>query len=141
MFTITQCLMQSSNTGYKVETNVTIQIDAKEFAKLKAKGHLGQLYGIDVSNEVYRLSGRAVRAHNPSVDDTRKASKGIKTISLTYYQDDVASAHQAGLECFKTPAGLEPKYGAFVNFLKPRVLATVTEYEGANALARIYGGF
>lgn len=65
-----------------VRVVVTMIADVwKQYQKL---GHLGQLYGVDVSNEVYRSYG--VKAYNPTVADRDKASGGVKTITL-YYAD------------------------------------------------------
>jgi len=63
-----------------VECKVTI--DAKEWAKVRNAGQLGMLYGVDISNAIYKLAG--VKASNPTVDDSAKARNGIKLIALTY---------------------------------------------------------
>jgi hypothetical protein len=47
------------------------------------KQNKGMLYGVDISNEVYRLHPD-IMAHCPSVDDTARAKNGFKTISLRY---------------------------------------------------------
>lgn len=64
-------------------TSVRVAINAKDWAKAKKNGHLGQLYGVDISNQLHREYG--IPAYNPTVDDKARAVKGIKTISLTYY--------------------------------------------------------
>jgi hypothetical protein len=48
------------------------------------KSDKGFLYGIDISNQVYRSLG--VKASHPTVDSSKRASKGIKTLVL-YYED------------------------------------------------------
>lgn len=64
---------------------VTVTMSIKEFNKAK-KDSLGQLFGIDISNHVYREYG--VKAYNPTVDGIKtRAKNGIKTLQL-YYRDD-----------------------------------------------------
>ena len=65
-------------------TSVRVTIDAKVWAKAKKNGHLGFLYGVDISNQLHTKHG--IPAYNPTVDDKARAVKGIKTISLTYYK-------------------------------------------------------
>lgn len=117
MFKITAATVAASNTGYKVECIVKVEMPADEWKITQRMGHLGALYGVDISNEVYRISNRLVPAHNPMVDDSKRAKNGIKYITLTYHYDDVESAHRLGLECHKTTAGLEPKWSSYVNLL------------------------
>ena len=64
---------------------VTVTMDAKAWTKARSKG-LGMLYGIDISNAVYREYG--IKAYNPTVADRDRAKAGIKTIQL-YYADSV----------------------------------------------------
>jgi hypothetical protein len=61
---------------------VKVTCDAKAWAKMAAKGQLGALYGIDISNAVYQASG--VQASNPIVSDQLRAKNGIKVIELSY---------------------------------------------------------
>lgn len=63
---------------------VYIRMDAKEWHKLKKNSQLGSLYGIDISNAVYREYG--VKAHCPTVSDRDNARGGIKRLTL-YYND------------------------------------------------------
>lgn len=65
---------------------VKVQICSKEWNGIKAKGQLGQLYGVDISNLLYQDYG--VQAYCPSVGDRDRAKNGLKTIDLTY-QDKV----------------------------------------------------
>lgn len=62
---------------------VVVYIDARKWNTMKKKGQLGQLYGVDISNEVHRLN-KQIRAWNPAVNDRARASKGIKRIELQY---------------------------------------------------------
>jgi hypothetical protein len=64
---------------------VIVEIDVKYWTKLRSKGHLGQLYGVDISNAVYSIYG--VPAWNPTVGDRARAKNGIKTIRLEYTYD------------------------------------------------------
>jgi hypothetical protein len=61
----------------------TLTYPANEFAKLVKRGQLGLFYGVDVSNVIGRLFPD-VRAWAPTVDDTARSRKGIKTVTLTY---------------------------------------------------------
>ena len=70
---------------------------------------------------LYRLSSGAVHAHNPSVSDRKQARGGVKTISLTYYQNEVRQLHSMGLDCHSLREGLEPKYSAHLDILAPRL--------------------
>ena len=80
MFKIISVLrLDSENVAVKV------RCDAKEFNKIKAKGDLGQLYGIDISNEVYRTRG--VTACNPTVDSHGRVRNGYKWVTLIYKDD------------------------------------------------------
>lgn len=79
---INQFTINSVRRTYTDHVTVIVSIDAKLWAKAKAKGQLGELYGIDISNAVFREYG--VKAYMPSVSDRRRASKGIKRIELTY---------------------------------------------------------
>lgn len=58
---------------------VLVNMDAADWKK----SDKGTLYGIDISNAVYRLNDR-VYAYNPSVDDTRIVRNGRKYLTLTY---------------------------------------------------------
>ncbi len=120
-FKIIAATVAASNTGYKVECIVKVDVDAAFWTKAKRTGQLGALYGIDISNEVYRLSRRLVPAWNPMVDDKRRASDGVKRITLTYHFDNVAAAQELGLECFKAGGELIPRRSASVNLLAPRL--------------------
>jgi hypothetical protein len=63
---------------------VMVTIDSRAWNDFRKNGHLGQLYGIDISNEVYRTYG--VKAHNPTVNESIKVKTGTTTkiIELTY---------------------------------------------------------
>ena len=81
----------------KFSIEVVVKMPAKEWAKHKKKGHLGQLYGIDFGNFIYAMN-RNIPAHNPTVDHSFRAKKGVKTIFLTYYLNDMAKAEALGLK-------------------------------------------
>jgi len=57
-----------------------VEIDAKAWHAADK----GTLYGIDIGNDIYRMTG--INTVNPSVDDHGRAYKGIKTIKI-YYTD------------------------------------------------------
>lgn len=65
---------------------VTVTMENKTWAKHRAKGNLGALYGVDISNHAYKEYG--VKAYNPTVCDRDNAAKGIKTIKLIYTDSD-----------------------------------------------------
>lgn len=120
-FKITHATLRESHTGYKLEANITIEVDAAYWKRLQKAGNLGQLYGIDVSNAVYALTNKLVPAWNPSVDHRSNARKGIKTVKLTYYFDDVRAGIALGLKHFVGKSGeVHFDYGASVNLLARR---------------------
>lgn len=88
----------SSYGGYPYVCEVIVQCDAKEWNKLKKANDLGSLYGVDISNEVYRITDELVPAWNPSVCDRDRAKAGVKTIRLSYYFRDHNAAEKLGLE-------------------------------------------
>ncbi|CAK9249691.1 unnamed protein product [Sphagnum jensenii] len=61
---------------------VKVTMNAKAWLDYRNKGQLGSLYGVDISNQVYRLSG--VKASCPIVDDHAKSKNGVKVLELTY---------------------------------------------------------
>jgi hypothetical protein len=63
---------------------VLIDIDADAWRDHAKRGDLGQLYGVDISNRVFREYG--VKAYNPTVDHNSRAVKGVKRLTL-YYAD------------------------------------------------------
>lgn len=62
---------------------VSVEVPSEYWHKLRANKQLGQLYGVDISNEVYRTNPE-IRATNPIVSDRQRASKGIKHTTLEY---------------------------------------------------------
>lgn len=77
--------MYSINSVRRIDSQtvrVSIQCDAKAWSKLRDAGDLGSLYGIDVSNEVYKTYG--IKAYNPSVSHNDRARRGVKSIDLFY---------------------------------------------------------
>lgn len=83
-FRIKSIRIQTGTGRHDADCTVTVTMNSKEFSKAKKNGHLGFLYGTDISNEVYRLTNRLVQAYNPSVDDSQRSFNGIKTITLSY---------------------------------------------------------
>ena len=65
-------------------TTVKVSIDAKAWTRARNKGQLGMLYGVDIGNALSREHG--IAAYSPTVDDRKRAVKGIKTVTLTYYK-------------------------------------------------------
>lgn len=70
-----------SNT-LKIVVNITV--DAKAWHKLKKTGHLGQLYGVDVGNELSRNWGVDKSYIQPVVEDRKRARDGLKFIRMEY---------------------------------------------------------
>lgn len=63
--------------------HVTFSIDVKEWKRMRDKGNLGQLYGVDLGNFLSRrgiLNEYAV----PIVSDRQNARNGRKTIRIEY---------------------------------------------------------
>ena len=83
MFKITSVSRESHD-----QVKVRVRVDAKYWNNMKKRGQLGCLYGVDISNECYKVHG--VRAYNPSVSDKYRASGGLKWVTL-YYTDPVWS--------------------------------------------------
>lgn len=80
--------IEDSNTAFNKQATVIAKMPIKEWQKIRKKSQLGMLYGVDISNEVYRKSDRKIKAYNPVVEDRTKAKAGIKTIELTYYWNE-----------------------------------------------------
>ena len=118
---ITAATHDSSYGGYPFKVSVQVEIDQKIWAKYKKNSHLGQLYGVDISNAVYAIN-RNIPASNPTVDDRKRSSKGVKTIGLTYYM----SNHESTAERAKALG------------LKVTVDKTGRVFGGYNDYVRIY---
>lgn len=102
--------------GQKWRVEIEISIDAKLWRKYKDRKNLGMLYGVDISNAVYRINHN-IPASCPTVDDRRRAANGVKTIKLTYFLNDAAMAENLGLKTRITKTSFEPVYGDFVDVL------------------------
>lgn len=114
MTSLTLKTHDTSYGGYKIKYVASIELDSKEYNKLK--GDLGNLV-LQVNNDLYKLHN--VPAYNPNIDGTsRRASKGIKQLTFTYFSNDMLQAQAFGMETFKTVEGLIPKYSAYVDLLK-----------------------
>jgi hypothetical protein len=78
MFTIKSVFRVDAET-----VRVLVAVDAKHWNTCKAKGHLAQLYCVDISNAIYR--GYQVQAYKPSVGQGEcRASNGVKALTLDY---------------------------------------------------------
>lgn len=105
----------SSYGGYPFKVVATITMDSKEWSKIKRKRGLGMLYGVDISNAIHDINSN-INAYNPSVSDSKRASKGIKTITLTYYDKSFERAEALGLEVMRMKNGESYiKYGSHVS--------------------------
>lgn len=149
---IAACSHDSSYGGYPFKVEVTVRMCSKEWAKARAKNQLGQLYGIDISNAVFAFN-RNIDASNPTVNDTKRASKGEKLITLTYYMRDLDKAEKLGLKVKRVSSWNEKVTEEFLEFGTANILfnkdipiylerkpeVAVTTYEGVSALRRIYG--
>jgi hypothetical protein len=62
---------------------VTFQVDVKAWTRLRDRGQLGTLYGVDLGNMLYR-AGILTEYSVPIVSDRDRASKGLKTIRVEY---------------------------------------------------------
>jgi hypothetical protein len=107
MFTIKSITAKASNYlgdhgSWLVE--VVVSVDAKAWTKLRDKRNLGQLYGIDISNAVYAVN-KNIPAHCPTVDDRSRASKGFKTIRLSYRLSNPEAAERLGLKVMRYKNG------------------------------------
>lgn len=74
-----------SKTGYiGYENSITfyVTLDAKLYHKHKKTKYLGR-YLMDFSNYLYRCLG--LTAKNTNYDDSKRSTKGIKTIKVTLY--------------------------------------------------------
>lgn len=84
--------------NYAYKAVVSVEVEAKYWKALQKAKNLGQLYGIDISNQVYALSKGLIPASHPTVSDEKNARNGIKTVVLTYYFQDHNKAEALGLE-------------------------------------------
>lgn len=103
MFTIKSIV---ATDYYNPEVTVKVEMPVKEWNKHRSKGWLGQLYGIDISNAVYAINNN-IPASNPTVDDRRRASEGVKTITLIYRirEDQMDKAEALGFSTVKLKGG------------------------------------
>ena len=77
MFKITSVFRVDAET-----VRVLVSVEAKHWHAAKAKGQLGALYGLDISNAVFHM--HQVKAHNPTVGDYGKARDGVKQFTFDY---------------------------------------------------------
>lgn len=128
--------------GFPYVATVLVDVDAKEWSKLKRAKDLGSLYGIDIGNAVSKINPM-IPAWNPMVDDKRNAKNGVKSITLEYHFKDHDKAEKLGMKVIRMKNGEAfPSYGTHsivYDSKAPSISAVVTEFTGANALKRIYG--
>ena len=99
--------------------DVVVLVPAKEWTKRKSKKQLGMLYGVDISNAVYAIN-QNIPASCPTVDDRSRASKGFKTIRLSYRLTDAAKAEALGLKVRRYANGsFSHEYGDYVRIPVP----------------------
>ena len=91
---ITASTHDNSFGGYPFRVDVIVKMETKAYKQFK--NNLGHLYGVLISNEVYRINP-AIKAHGPMVDASRRAKKGVKTIILSYFDKDLDNAAKLGL--------------------------------------------
>lgn len=107
MFRIQSITACSSNyLGDSAAWLVTVRVivEAKAWTKLRDKRDLGQLYGVDISNAVYRIN-KAIPASCPVVNDSARASKGFKSITLEYRLTNADHAESLGLKVHRYKNG------------------------------------
>ncbi len=108
----------SSYGGYPWKIEVTIDVCAKEWTKLRNKDDLGSLYGIDVGNAVYKINPD-IPAYCPSVDHDKRAKNGVKTVKLVYYINDADKAERLGFKVKRLRNGeAYANYSDFVDLLE-----------------------
>ncbi len=93
MFQVDIGEIRNSYTAYDKQATCFLKIPVSVWRRYRDKGNLGVLYGIDVSNYIYKASNFKIKAYNPVVDDRQRARKGIKTIELTYYWYEEKKQH------------------------------------------------
>ncbi len=107
--------------GYKLKYIAVVELPVADFKRLK--GDLSYLV-INLNNDLYDNHG--IPAWNPSVDGTAKrASKGIKTLTFTYFSNDMDVAESLGVQMMKFKTGeVIPKfetYGGSLDILNKKV--------------------
>jgi hypothetical protein len=95
--------------------DVLIRIPVKVWNAYRKQKDLGYLYGVAVSNAVYRLN-QNIPASHPIVNDNARASKGWKNIKLSYVLSDPNAAEKLGLKVLRC------KNGSFSNAYGDRVV-------------------
>jgi len=114
------------------EIVVQIEIDNKEFLSIKKKHDLAHLYCVTVSNAIYSFNSD-IPASKPYVDATRRASKGLKTITLSYFLSSPEIAQKLGLKVVADKYGSYGDYVDILNMEQPEVSQDDTE-EGSNVI-------
>lgn len=104
----------SSFGGIPWKVTVLVEMDSKSWAKTKKRGDLGHLYGVAISNAVYNIN-RNIPASCPTVDDRKRASKGIKRITLTYFVRSPLKAQSLGFTVREINGEAYPRYADSVS--------------------------
>lgn len=120
MFTIKSiyaCVHDTSYDGYPFKVIVKVTMPVAEWTKYRKSGNLGQLYGLEISNAVYRVND-AICASNPMVDDRQRAKQGVKTLTLTYFDRDFSRAAKLGLEVKTHGSEQYLGFGTYVSIMK-----------------------
>lgn len=100
-----------NSNEYPWEIVATVLVDSKQWTKMRDKKQLSILYGVDISNLIYQINSN-IPAYIPLVDANSRASKGLKTVKLTYFLKDIDKAKNLG---FKILAG---KYAYYTDSVK-----------------------
>ena len=99
------------------EVSVIVHVEAARWHKLAKQGNLGQLYGVDISNAVYRFNS-SIPASMPTVDDRSRAKRGFKRITLTYHVMDPNQARALGLQVRMLKSGAMDSADGYVNLYR-----------------------
>lgn len=65
------------------QIRVQVTVSARYWHEQRAKGQLGMLYGVDISNAIGAMRSD-VKAYHPTVSDKARATGGYKTVILWY---------------------------------------------------------
>lgn len=104
--------------GYRWKLEVRVDVDKTEWHALKKKNQLGQLYGIDVGNALFR-SGYDKHGYSvPQIDDKPRCKGNIKSIGYTvlFNSDEAAEAYGIKFKDFSYDLGNGQKHRATADF-------------------------
>ena len=97
----------SSFGGYRWKLIVNVDVDKTQWHALKKKNQLGQLYGVDISNALFR-SGYDKHGYSvPQIDDKRRCKGNIKSVVYTVFfnSDDAAESYGIKFKDYSYPQG------------------------------------